>query len=303
MSPRLPPVLLRLARATKPVRRVVFGSLERLEPPARLLHRRTLSASAPYGVACVYRRANWRTVERLLRSAPPGTRTALWALDEVAPALAGLTVGTGPGTRIELLNRLTAHLELPPEAWLVLTDDDVVLRHGTLADLVGVAADLGWDVCQPAHSHRSTHFWKSNEHRFLTWARATRFVETGPLVLFSGRAREACLPLPEEFSMGIGIEAVWASQPDLRLGVIDSITMVHSGVVGSSYDADAEWRTTEPLVTDLLRPLGLATLDDLQEHEQRWWWLQRRPSWGTRDRPAGPTSSSGPEQQASRSSA
>lgn len=299
-SPVLEDLRRRVAVATKPVRARAAGALERLEPSADSLMRGWPAlAPVPLGVALVYRRRNAHLVTDLLAGVPAGARVALWALDEVAPDLAPLTRGTGPGMRIALLNRLVADLDLPAEAWVLLADDDVRLQRGTVADLLRAARSLGLDVSQPGHSHRSTHKWKVNEHRFLTWARSTRFVETGPLLLLSPRAVQTCLPVDERFVMGIGSEAVWGGRPELRLGVLDCLTMLHLGPVGAAYDGLAEWAATEHLVQDLLRPVGLTSLFDLQRQTGRWWWTRPRPGWARPEdaRGAGPATAGAPPPQ------
>jgi hypothetical protein len=233
-------------------------------------------------VAVVYRARNAEGVRRLLQGTKRPVRAALWALDEVAAPLAPWTVGAGPGTRLPLLNRLVAALGLPDEAWLLLADDDVELRRGSLDDLVRSAAYVGLDVAQPTHAAGSTYLWGINRHRVLTLARSTRFVETGPALLLSPLAQRLCLPLPEEFAMGIGSEAVWGARPEHRLGVLDAVTMVHTGHVGGAYDGQAEWDRTQPVVRRLLEPAGLTSIKELAREDGRWRWWQPRPAWARR---------------------
>ena len=54
----------------------------------------------------------------------------LWALDEVASALAPATRGAGPGAKFELLQRLLDRAPVDEGAWLVLSDDDYKFRRG-----------------------------------------------------------------------------------------------------------------------------------------------------------------------------
>jgi len=265
---------LRGARGTSRVAQRLVGS-------EVLLRRRTAAVGVlpPLGLVLVYRNRNAVTVEQLLQQAGPQVRIALWALDEVAPALASLTVGQGPGPRCALLNRCAELLGLPADGWLVLADDDVTMVRGTLPDLLRVAIFAGLDVCQPTHASDSTCSWEINEHHPMTLVRTSRFVETGPLVLMSPKARAACLPLPEAFAMGIGVEAVWGGRLELRTALVDALTMRHLGRVGETYDLFAEWDRNEPLVRELLRPAGMETVRDLQHVGHRWFPWRRHPLW------------------------
>lgn len=262
-------------------RSLVGSALQRALPFDRLLRARTASVRElpPVVLALVYRSRNAATVHALLEGAGLPLTVALWALDEVAPQLAAQTVGCGPGGRFALLERAVSASGAGAGSWLVLADDDVHLSRGSLADLVRAALFVGFDVTQPAHGKGSTHFWALNRHRPLTYARSTRFVETGPLLLMSPRARAACLPLPPEFAMGIGSEAVWGGRPELRTGVVDAVTMVHTGTVGGAYDAPAEWDRTAPTVRSLLRDVGAETVQDLQRVDGAWRLWQQRPPW------------------------
>jgi hypothetical protein len=98
----------------------------------------------------------------------------------------------------------------------------------------------------------------------------------------SPRARAACLPVPAAFAMGIGSEAVWGGRPELRTGVVDAVTMVHTGRIGAAYDAPAEWARTEPEVRRLLSVVGLSTVQELQVVDGTWRMWQSVPRWPTR---------------------
>lgn len=233
----------------------------------------------PIGLAMVYRVRNLASVRQLLAQAERTTSIALWALDDVPEELAGVTVGRGPGLRLELLNRAAASLHLPDDAWLILSDDDVVLRAGNLSDAVRLALLAGFDVTQPSHARGSPNSWAVNRHEPLMWARQTRFVETGPLLIFSPRARSACVPLKEELGMGWGSEAIWGTQMQLSTGVLDGVTMVHLGPVGVAYDSEAQQRQAEEIYAGLLPPAGFATLQDFQAVTGRWPVWRSRPPW------------------------
>jgi hypothetical protein len=87
----------------------------------------------------VYRARNAALVEQILSGRADGWNVHLWALDEVAPRLAGLTRGSGKGGKAELLQRLLDDHAPAPSSWIVLSDDDYRFRRGSLVDLLGLA--------------------------------------------------------------------------------------------------------------------------------------------------------------------
>lgn len=254
--------------------------VERLEP-SRLVLRARLPAGPcpPLGVVSVYRAHNARVLGRLIDQLAAPARIACWALDEPAEPLTWCTVGTGGGLRLPLLNRALEALGLSADAWLVLADDDVVMRSGSVADLVRAAGQLGFDVAQPSHGAGSTHSWPLHAHRRLTLARSTRFVETGPLLVMSPRARAVCLPLPEELGMGWGSEIRWATRLELRTGIVDAVTMVHTGRVAGAYDASGLDASGGVDGRRRIQAAGYVDLEDLQREDGRWRAWQRRPAW------------------------
>lgn len=263
-----------------PARARLAGLVEHVVPSAALLRARLpFTTCPPLGLVCVYRARNAGTVRSLLAQVGAPVDVALWALDSPVDGLAELTVGSGAGLRLPLLNRAAAALDMSDDAWLVLADDDVVMRAGRVADVVQAAAALGLDVAQPSHGYGSTHSWPLNAHRVLTLARSTRFVETGPLLVMSPRARSHCLPLPEELGMGWGSEVVWGTLPELRTGIIDAVTIVHAGRVAADYDASALQETGGEQGLARLRSVGYAGIEELQQEHGRWRAWQRRPAW------------------------
>jgi GT2 family glycosyltransferase len=261
-------------------RRAVGDALAQLEP-LRALRERLLGKSPcpPVGLAMVYRSRNLNHVLKLLRQTEQDISVALWSLDEVPEELAPWTVGVGAGQRLPLLNRAVAAMELPADAWLMISDDDVALERARVEDVVRLAQLAGFDVAQPTHGRRSPRSWPVNRHRPLSWARRTRFVETGPLLVFSPTARAACLPLPEHLGMGWGSEATWGTRLELDTGVLDAVTMRHMAAVGGGYDATQQQRLAEEEYAALLPKAGFASLEDLQRERGRWWLWQQSPRW------------------------
>jgi hypothetical protein len=186
-------------------------------------------------LVCVYRYANHAHVEAMLEGLD--VRAALWALDRKHPALASKTIGTGPGGRFFLLNRLAA--EMPEDgSHLVITDDDVSFVPGALATLVRTAAHFCVDVAQPAHGPLSHCSWDFNRFQPGVFGRRTLWVEVGPTLVFGPKARSGLLPFPDDSTMGWGQEVAWhlAAKDGLVLGIVDGVRVRHRGHVAASYD-------------------------------------------------------------------
>lgn len=234
---------------------------------------------APVTVVAVYRRENARILQPLLDAFEP-QRVALWALDEPADALLDRTVGIGPGTRPELLNRLercVAGGEGGIEGVLLVCDDDVRIapRHARLFLRLMRAAEL--DVAQPGHLFRSYTSWSYVRRRLFTLVRLTAFVEQGPLLALSERGVARCFPLREDVGMGWGLEADWAmfAKQGLRLGIVDAVGMRHLNPVSDAYDRP----TAEFAARRALGDAGFDSFGALQVTLARWRPPRRAPSW------------------------
>ena len=240
------PARERARAAGRPIVSSLRSAAEVLDPSRVALGRATVDGAV--ALACVYRARNERVVADLIDGAPEGASVALWSLDgDIPAALAAHTVGSGPGSRFELLNRLVT--SVPPSARdgaLVLCDDDVELVVGDVAALVGLGRALGLDLFQPSHS-RTSFASESTvalvRTRPLTVGRVTGLVEQGPLVVLSAAAQAALLPLPEDMGMGWGIEARWARtarEAGLVQGIVDAVVIRHLAPPASSYDTTGE---------------------------------------------------------------
>lgn len=204
-----------------------------LDVPAALT--RVPTTSIPFAFYSVYRRRNAATLKPLLDEAH-GT-VALWALDEPAPELADVTLGSGPGTKFDLLNRM---IEAAPPAgrWAVFSDDDYLLERGSLTQFVSLAEAGGFSLAQPSHvpdSHWSHHVTVTQPR---STARRTQFVEIGPV--FAVNPKAGVLPFPHDAGMGWGLDFQWSRTPGLILGVIDHVRIRHLEPVGQAYDLAAE---------------------------------------------------------------
>ena len=231
----------------------------------------------PVALISVYRAKHAPVLEQLLRRLPPDSEVALWALDEPSSALERRTVGSGPGTRTELLNRLSRHVTA--DRTLLVADDDVAISGRDLRLFLRASRAAGLDLAQPAHLARSYTSWPFVRQRLFTYVRLTRFVEQGPLMALSPRGVRECFPLPEELGMGWGLEALWARLADgrLRLGIVDAAGMRHLSPVSAGYDRgeqEARGRAT-------LAATSFSSFSELQVTNAAWVMGRPRPAWVT----------------------
>ena len=86
----------------------------------------------------IYRPRNAQHVQDV--SAPilaRGGNVAWWALDEIVDDLAAITVGSGQGAKLPLLNEILRRSDTST-AWLVVSDDDLVFDRGDAVALVSL---------------------------------------------------------------------------------------------------------------------------------------------------------------------
>lgn len=272
----------RYRRASARVQRWVRRAVSSL-PTDGYLERRLPDDGRSLALVAVYRHRNAEHLARLVRGVGV-TQAAVWALDEVHPDLADVTVGTGPGGRFELLGRCLATLDLDASTWLVIADDDVRFSRGDLGSLARVAAAVGLDIAQPAHEWNSHSSHRVNRSRPLLLARDTGFVEIGPVVLMDERARRLALPLATRTLMGWGVDVEWSAlqRQGIRLGVVDAVRVEHLGAVAADYGKGEERQALD----DSLAAAGLASIDEAIRTTRRWtlaYPLRRRPA-GSRPR-------------------
>jgi hypothetical protein len=266
-----PPSLVDRPQGAKKARAVMGRLLEPLDPARRAAG--ALEAT-PYAVLSVYRRRNAARLGQLLSAVRP-TGIHLWALDSVDPDLAGHTAGFGPGLRLELLNQLATRIE-EPDQWLVILDDDVSFTTGSPAALVAIARRAGLDLSQPAHSRWSHLNWEVTRHRVGSIARLTRFVDQGPVLALSPKARETLLPFTDLNGMSWGVEAMWSRHDQLKIGIVDAVTVRHLAPAGSAgYNVAEEWSRAN----GSLRRAGYSSWSELQRELSRWRYPSPRPPW------------------------
>jgi hypothetical protein len=227
---------------------------------------------------CIYRIRNAEFVEELVREAS-GVKMAiaLWALDFPIASLARWTVGSGPGLRMRLLNRLWEAIPRSAVVQLVVCDDDVVFTRGSVVQLVGAATLCGFGIAQPAHAPGSACNYEITVRRGLTLARLTSFVESGPVFVVSKQWLPRVVPFPEEFGMGWGIEMLWLDlqQQGCRLGIVDSVCIRHIAPALREYDANAERRR----VQSLLKARNFESVLQTQQCFDTWHVWERKPPW------------------------
>jgi hypothetical protein len=84
-------------------------------------------------------------------------------------------------------------------------------------------------LAQPAHRYNSHAAWQVTRRRPGSIARATQFVEIGPVTALASATFETLLPFPQ-LRMGWGLDAHWAAlarEHGWRCGVIDAVAIGH----------------------------------------------------------------------------
>ena len=231
--------LLRLVDRGLDLASGLLGQRRQLDRLAALLPRQRVLALAIYSDE---RAAVLEQAVSELAATRHSLTVRLAATGAGSPALARLTVVRGArGGKFENVNRL---LDESPSwgefDWIVVLDDDVALPPRFLDRLVAACVGLRFDLAQPALSRSSHGAWPVTRRR-LPLARTTRFVEIGPVTVFSRRAAGALMPFPA-LRYGWGLELHWsalAARHHLRLGVVDALPVSHElAPVARSYPAE-----------------------------------------------------------------
>lgn len=268
-----------LLRMWSRARRFIAPLAIRVNHMGRHGYHRGRGLDVPVTAYCVYRAKNVAHVQQFIADLPPGCRVHLHALDAVAPALATLTRSTGPGLRMPLLQGLIdANPLADVEQYLLIFDDDVTFAGSGGSRFPGLAARAGLDIAQPAHHPTSHASYRISKWEPLSTLRLTTFVEVGPVVLVSPRARTRVLPFPEDMRMGWGLDVAWTElrAAGLRLGVVDATPIQHHGLVQAEYDDAEEIRIRDRQ----LARLGADSPHDIANNVGLTWrpW-QSRPKW------------------------
>jgi len=255
------------ARRLRLLAKATIAGAQRLDP-SRFGLAGAGREDGPVAFVAVYRLRHAHRVVDLVQQLGPHVTVRLWSLDEPADSLATWTVGVGPGTRFQLLNRLIATIPEPlRRRGLIVSDDDYGFTVGGLAELVAAGPLLDLDVWQPAHGRTSFANFAFLRRRAGVVIRQTTFVEQGPVLVLSARAQGVLLPLPEDIGMGWGVEVRWAplvAQHGLRLGIVDALAIRHLPPTGG-YDRDVEAAQLRALLDEA----GLEAVEDLQQEVSR----------------------------------
>jgi hypothetical protein len=126
--------------------------------------------------------------------------------------------------------------------WLLVVDDDVRLPRDFLDAFVFLAERFELRMAQPAHRARSHAAWDVTRRRPRAVARATAFVESGPVVGFHKSTFESLLPFPP-LRAGWGLDSYWsavAREQGWAIGVLDALPVQHRlRRIASAYDRGA----------------------------------------------------------------
>lgn len=230
----------------------------------------------------IYRRRNAEHVRRLVDEARDALwATAWWALDEPDESLAEITVGTGHGQRLALLNETISRVR-EQTGWIVVSDDDLSFTRGGLVSLLEMCRSARFDLAQPARSDDNRAHARNVAHditraRRVSRARLTTFVEIGPLFVVGPTWRGRIVPFPEEREMGWGLELDWFSlhEQGCRLGIVDAVRIEHLGAPGADYD----FRAYAHRVHQELADRGFDGWHEVQRTLAVWRPWQRTPPW------------------------
>ncbi len=238
------------------------------------------SPAPPVSLVGVYRARNAEYVRDLSRPAlARGWRVAWWALDEIVDDLEEVTVGSGQGTKLPLLNEILRRSR-SSEGWLVVSDDDIVFDKGDVVALVSLCAHGELDLAQAARSDTGGGHQITFARR-LSVARRTSFVEIGPVFVVGPRWRHRIVPFPAERGMGWGLELEWLDlfREGCALGIVDAVRVRHEGTLAGEYDGEL---MLERLRAEL-SARGIQDWSEVQATLATWRPWQRSPRWGPSD--------------------
>ena len=258
------------------------ATCEPLRAPIRkkLLARALLSSPkvspVPVVLLLVYRVKNVAQVRDLLQQVGPGTDVRLWALDEVADDLAGLTLGCGPGGRFDNLNLLYEARPVAEGSWLVVADDDVGFVRGDVTELIQAMMKAGLSLAQPGQSLLGWWTQPLSLSRPFVMATDTNHVEIGPLFAADPQFSKVIVPFPRNAGMGWGVEADWyrLKSDRYRIGVIDRCRVLHLSPA-HSYPVGPEAER----MAERLAAANVTSIWQLRSCNRRWWRWQPTPPW------------------------
>ena len=143
----------------------------------------------------------------------------------------------GDRGKLENVNIQLARFGLNQFDWLFVTDDDIVLPAGFTDTFIAACMTFDFKIAMPAHRFGSFCGYDVTRRGWGTLARATRYVEVGPLFAMHRSCFDKLTPYPE-LRYGWGLDVHWpliAEQEGWRMGVVDVAPIIHVKPVGSSY--------------------------------------------------------------------
>jgi GT2 family glycosyltransferase len=138
--------------------------------------------------------------------------------------------------KFENLNLMLASHPADGHDWLLVLDDDILLPHGFLDQLLFLAERFQLDLAQPAHRLASHAAWRVTRRHAGSSVRETSFVEIGPVTAFRHDTFSTLLPFPS-LRMGWGLDMHWgalAREAGWRCGVIDATPISHRATPAAS---------------------------------------------------------------------
>ena len=151
----------------------------------------------------------------------------------LSDAVAAVTVHRADGRvpKFTLLNLMLRHVAPDDYAYVLISDDDVLLPPGFVDEYMALVRQYNFALAQPARTHDSFI-----DHRFVEQldgltARRTNFVEIGPMFSMRRDAAQLMLPFDEESPMGWGYDLVWprvVGDAGLALGIVDATPVAHT---------------------------------------------------------------------------
>ena len=194
----------------------------------------------------------------------------------MAPDLADLTVGSGPGGRFDNLNLLYEARPVAEGSWLVVADDDIAFVRGDVIELIQMMRKAGLNLAQPGQSLLGWWTVCASLSRPFSMVRDTNFVEVGPLFVADPQFAKEILPFPRNTGMGWGVEADWyrIKLNRYRIGVIDACRLLHLGAF-AAYPIGPE----SDRMAERLAAANVGSIWQLRSCNRHWWRWQQNPPW------------------------
>ncbi len=146
----------------------------------------------------------------------------------------------GARGKFDNINHALQSHDLSEFDWLIVTDDDVAFPPSFLDDFLYIAEAMHLKVAQPAHRCLSYATFTFNYRKWNTLARATKFVECGPVTAFHRDIIPFVVPFPPlRWAWGIDVSwSVIAEQHGMSMGIVDATPIEHLREVARTYSVE-----------------------------------------------------------------